>query len=772
MRPRFLASALLALACLWPVALPPAAAQTPAAIAHLATPPPAAPAAASAAPLTPAEAQAVLDVLNDPVKRAAFAARIELFNKAIKAASPPPAASVPLAPGSVGAQVVAGVAQSATWLSSLTLQLAALDRLAGNLPVVWHFLLRTASDPDLRAQAIQASGGLALFLLGAILIEWTARRLLRRPIASLAARAEAACGSADAPATQPEPAPEDTTATPRFEHLLHALRRLLYVLPRIALDLLPVAVFAGLSTLLANIASPETQDALALAIQTYITARLVLVGVNAIFSPTAPALRLVQLRTPAARYLRAWARRLVLLGATASLTLGLGEQYDMPEPAREALIKAFSLVGHIMVFIMVVQLRRPVANRLRQGAVSNQTMGRVRDALAAYWHWPALFLIAASWVVWAARLRHGLERAGTLGLWSAAILTAYRFAATLSLGGLERWLAPRGTRAKPAHPAYGAHRYLGLAKRLTLTALRTLTVLALLQLWGFAPLAWFQSGKLGGQLASAGGIILLTGLLCLALWEGLNLSLERQLDQAASTGQALRAARLRTLLPILRTSLRLTLLAGFTLTTLSEIGVNIAPLLAGAGILGVAIGFGSQKLVQDFITGIFLLLENAMQVGDWVNVAGFSGTVEALSIRTLKLRGADGVLHVIPFSAVTTVSNSHRGIGIASISVTLDAGTDTDQIAAMLAEIAHDMLAEQRFADTMHGGFQLFGVDRLEAGTATITGQISCTDTGRASVQREFNRRLNIRLRQKGLRTMSPVQTSLTLAAPAPGTPG
>ncbi len=81
---------------------------------------------------------------------------------------------------------------------------------------------------------------------------------------------------------------------------------------------------------------------------------------------------------------------------------------------------------------------------------------------------------------------------------------------------------------------------------------------------------------------------------------------------------------------------------------LSEIGINIAPLLAGAGIVGVAIGFGSQKLVQDLITGIFLLLENAMQVGDTVTVSGLTGVVEALSVRTIRLRAGDGSVHIIP----------------------------------------------------------------------------------------------------------------------------
>ena len=105
---------------------------------------------------------------------------------------------------------------------------------------------------------------------------------------------------------------------------------------------------------------------------------------------------------------------------------------------------------------------------------------------------------------------------------------------------------------------------------------------------------------------------------------------------------------------MLRTMLLVAIVIVVGADVLSEIGVNIAPLLAGAGVLGVAIGFGSQKLVQDLITGLFLLLENAMQVGDVVTLAGLSGTVEELSIRTIRLRALDGSVHIIPFSAVTT----------------------------------------------------------------------------------------------------------------------
>ena len=120
---------------------------------------------------------------------------------------------------------------------------------------------------------------------------------------------------------------------------------------------------------------------------------------------------------------------------------------------------------------------------------------------------------------------------------------------------------------------------------------------------------------------------------------------------------------------MLRTVLLVTIVLVVGLMSLSELGVNIAPLLAGAGVVGIAVGFGSQKLVQDLITGLFLLLENAMQVGDVVTLGGLTGTVEALSIRTIRLRALDGAVHIIPFSAVTTVTNQTRDYGYAVIDV-------------------------------------------------------------------------------------------------------
>jgi small-conductance mechanosensitive channel len=219
---------------------------------------------------------------------------------------------------------------------------------------------------------------------------------------------------------------------------------------------------------------------------------------------------------------------------------------------------------------------------------------------------------------------------------------------------------------------------------------------------------------------------------------------------------------------MLRTTLLGVIIAVVALTALSEIGVNVAPLLAGAGILGIAIGFGSQKLVQDVITGLFLLLESTVQVGDNVTVSGLSGVVENVSIRTIRLRAGDGSVHIIPFSAVTTITNASRGAGNAAVNVSVGYKEDTDRAGQVLKDIVEGMRNEAAFKPLIRSDLELWGVDKVDGAMASIVGQIRCTDSGRWAVQREFNRRLKIRFQQEEIEIVSPGQQTVLMQLPAP----
>jgi small-conductance mechanosensitive channel len=754
--------------------------------------PPAVPAPAGDK-ISPADMQTVLDVLNDPKKRAAFTATLQAMVHASHVASPAPVAPVPLAADSVGAQVIAS---SAGWFANFTSQFKAFNHVLGNLPAVWSFTVATFTNPQTRADVLDAAEHLVLVVLVAGLVEWGFYFALRRPIDALARHAPdapplpIAPGSAEPVELSPEveeahdaadAAREEQEAVAeagpeisagrqrRLARTLRALRRVPLMFARLLLELLPVGTFVGLNYLGLNFLRPETQNVLWVAITAYAGLRVAVVVARALVAPNHASLRVVHVSDIGAAYTVRWVRRLAVVIAFAYAASVIGSEYGLSPAAREAFIKAMALIVHALLIIIVLQCRASVANAIRRGAGEAGWSAALARFFAARWHLIAIFLIAGQWLVWAARVPNGYQIMWRIFLGTAAVGIGWRVAANVLLGGLERMFNIPPERASRYPGLEDRSRfYLPLLRRTVSALLLIIAGLALLEAWGVNSLAWFRANALGGRLAGAAGSVLAVGLVMLIVWEAANAHLERRLARLARDAHTVQAARLRTLMPILRTLLVAILLAIFGLNTLSVIGVNVGPLLAGAGILGVAIGFGSQKLVQDFITGIFLLLENAMQVGDWVTVAGLSGAVENLSIRTMRLRAGDGSVHIIPFSSVSTVTNVNRGIGNVPVSVTVSSDTDPDHVSDVLADIAVEMRGERRYADMMRSDFQLWGVDKLEPGAITVAGQIVCTDGGRWPVQREFNRRLAQRLRDEGIHLASAAQTVLTLSPQPP----
>ncbi len=766
----------------------PLATSAPAAVAAAAKPP-AAPA------LTPAETRQMIDLLNDPQKRAAFTATLETLSKATAVVNPPKpaAAPVPLAPDSVGAQVLR---ESTSWISGLSAQVATFGRVLGDLPSVWAFSLRTVQNPALRERALDAAWRLALVLGLAGLAEWGLWALLRRPVRSIArsapggtpaepvrtprnaseARVEAAVEAADAPTDQDsDAAPEETgigvsegeeavvehvLRRRRFARTIRTLKLLPFVLMWLVLELLPMGAFLGVGYAGTLFATPNQRAVLQAAFLAYIVCRAAVAIMRMFVQPRLPSLRLVHVSDEGAEYAVVWVRRVFVIATVGYAASQIGAMFGLPQAANEAFLKAVFLVVHLCGIVIVLQCRRSVAARIRSPRANPGIGGRVRNRLAAIWHLIAIFYIAGLWMVWAAEVRNGYLRIWHIFLLTVGVLIAARLVSIVVLGGLDRaFRIPAETNARFPGLEKRADRYYPLLRRTVSGVLVVITCLALLQAWGINTLRWFNTDALGGRLVSASLTVLVAAALAVAVWEGVNASMDHHLATLTKQAQYAKSARLRTLLPILRTVLLATLVGVFGLTVLSEIGLNIAPLLAGAGILGVAIGFGSQKLVQDFITGIFLLLENAMQVGDWVTVAGLSGSVENLSIRTMRLRAGDGSVHIIPFSSVSTVTNVNRGIGNAAISVSVPLAEDSDRVSEVLSDIARAMRGEPRFADMMRSDLQLWGVDKVDSGIVTIVGQIVCTDSGRWGVQREFNRRMALRFKELGIRIATPVQT-------------
>jgi len=210
--------------------------------------------------------------------------------------------------------------------------------------------------------------------------------------------------------------------------------------------------------------------------------------------------------------------------------------------------------------------------------------------------------------------------------------------------------------------------------------------------------------------------------------------------------------RQRTLLPLLRTAMLCVIVVMVTLIVLSQIGINIAPLLAGAGVVGLAIGFGSQALVKDIITGLFILIEDQIAVGDIVDVGkDHKGTVEALSIRTLRLRDQSGIVHTVPFSEVTSIKNLTKDFAYAVARISISYAEDIDRVVEILRAASEELMADETVAPFILDPFNYQGVDSLDDLSVVLLVRIRTMPGKHLVVGRAFNRLVKIAFEKHGI---------------------
>jgi small conductance mechanosensitive channel len=184
---------------------------------------------------------------------------------------------------------------------------------------------------------------------------------------------------------------------------------------------------------------------------------------------------------------------------------------------------------------------------------------------------------------------------------------------------------------------------------------------------------------------------------------------------------------------------------------LRELGINLAPLFAGAGIAGIVIGFGSQSLVKDFLTGIFVMLENQYRVGDWVKIGEASGTVRRVTLRITRLRDGDGNLHVIPNGQITHLINYTKDWARAVLDVGVAYGENVDRVMQVLEEIGKEMAEDEEFSALILEPLEVMGVQALADSAVLIRIRFKTDPDARWRIQREMRRRVKNRFDAEGI---------------------
>ncbi|MEO1192380.1 MAG: mechanosensitive ion channel domain-containing protein [Pseudomonadota bacterium] len=531
---------------------------------------------------------------------------------------------------------------------------------------------------------------------------------------------------------------------------------------RTFLEALQVAVVlgAGWAVLLLVPRSDEATRIAMLVIQAIALQTAVGVAARLLLAPLSKALRPLPLSDQTAAYLYIWILRLSLVAIAGFVFSRIAIPLGASWTGAEAIEIAFATLFAGLVIVFIVQARNMVAATIRGRAREGQQPSILRKRFSEIWHILAIIYVLLVFGIFVSGARDGFGF-----LLESTIITI----AAITLAVLLSFLLERALRALFRVDDDLDRRFPGLKQRSNLyrpLLSRGMTILlwivaavVILEGWDidiYTALDTETRSALLHRLAMIALVIIVGSL----IWEFSASAIARALSGTNPDGSPRAASgRTKTLLPLLRRTILIVLVIFGGMIILSEIGVDIAPLLASAGVIGIAIGFGSQALVRDIITGLFILIEDTVSVGDVVTVSNHTGVVEDLSLRTIRLRDLSGAIHVVPFGDVTSVVNMTRDYAYALLDIGVAYRESTDRVAGMMVEVGDQLREDPDWADKIMEPIEIFGVNELADSAVIVRARLKTRPMDQWSVKREYHRRIKQRFDAEGIEIPFPHTT-------------
>jgi small conductance mechanosensitive channel len=501
-----------------------------------------------------------------------------------------------------------------------------------------------------------------------------------------------------------------------------------------------------------------------------VIARVIMLAVGLALAPRVPALRLAPLGDETATYLDLWLRRLVSLAVYGYFAAEAALLIGMPRAGHGFILEALGVLIALLLIILILRNRDDVARVLggRTGAEDHS----LRARLARYWHVAAMLYVAFVTLVWLVQPGSGFEFVARATALTAIIIVAAAGAIALARRLLAR-LFKISDESRDRYPMLEAHanRYVQIMTGVITIAAWGSALLAILQAWGLGSLDWLET-PFGQRVGASALAIAIAIALATVVWELANLWFERYIERCAVRGaeDLRRAQRMRTLLPMIRRILMVILVAFVGLIALSELGVNITPLLALSGAVGLAVGLGAQNTIKDFITGMSIILEDSIAIGDTVHLGDKAGVVEWMSIRAIRLRDADGAVHTIPFSQFQIISNLTKDFAFAVFDVGVGYGENVDKVMEVLRKEGAVLRDEPEMKWRILSDLEVLGVDRLADSAVIIKARFKTHPTEQWNVIRAFNRQIKFAFDREGIEIPFP-QRTIHIASPGPLAP-
>jgi small-conductance mechanosensitive channel len=538
---------------------------------------------------------------------------------------------------------------------------------------------------------------------------------------------------------------------------------------RLLCNLFSLGIFFGVFFILlfAAIPGPSPERAmggLLLIVFCYVLILQVFAGV--LLAPGSPEIRLIPLSDAASSTLYRWLMAITWLAAVLGLSSMILAHIGGATGLGTALHASAGVSTSILLCAMILANRRGVSL-----ALSGQSESRdFQSLLARHWHLPAMayaLFIGVFWSIRAVTVQEPLVRLVLsmflipvcvgLDLWVGRLLKmASREEAQVFsfVGDAGETELPSAVELRQLPRTMGFKEYYPLIHKMLRTALIVFPVFFMFRMWGVEiPVGWLFARDVLG--------ILLVVVACLLIWEIISIRIDRHLQEEMALsgvnpeemdeGGGAGGSRKATLLVLLRKFLMAVLVIMGTLMTLSALGVDIAPLIAGAGVVGLAIGFGAQTLVKDILSGIFFLIDDAFRVGDYVETGTAKGTVERISLRSMRLRHPRGMIYTVPFGGLKILQNYSRDYIVTKLDFRIRYDADIEKIRKVIKRVNKEILANEELKGGMLSDIKSNGVRGMEDSAMILRVKFKTVPGRQFVTRKEVYRRIQEAFQKNGI---------------------
>jgi small-conductance mechanosensitive channel len=491
--------------------------------------------------------------------------------------------------------------------------------------------------------------------------------------------------------------------------------------------------------------------------------RLTLEVFGVLLSPDKIQTRILPLSDENANYLWIWISRFTHYTALYVLVTRTLFVVQIPSPALSFLRALLLIVFPLMLSIFIMQVSREIRARYgnSQENPENADKGSRNTMrwIVRYWPIPA---IVYSWAIFMFLIVH--YEKGFHFLFKATFGTIITLVALLLALQVLGWMFKRffalNEKVKSRLPGLEekTNRYILILRKVFRSVLIIIALAVIAQVWGI-PVSTLVASKTGSLIILRAIAILITLGVVVAIIGTSDYLKDYFLKSKGVKKKKKITQKRKTLLPMINTTVKIA--AGFIgcIVILDRLGVNTTPILAGAGIVGLAVGFGSQTLVKDLINGLFILFEESVRVGDYADLGKNEGIVEAVGLRTIKLRDVRGNVHVVPNSSIDTVTNMSKEFSRTVIDIGVAYREDVDEVMDILREIGEEMQNDPEYGKNILEPLEIFGLHKFDDSAIVVRARLTTKPLKQWGLKREFNRRVKRVFDERGIEIPFPHRT-------------